>query len=108
MTKELLERGKEIERWRDDMKPRLTRMVPFHLQDGLIHHCLHGRMTGSFLTAVMENDLLEAVCRGDQESIAGLKDIVQFLYNYSPPGCWGSPAKVKEWRAQQGLWRVEQ
>jgi hypothetical protein len=77
--------------------------VPEHLQEGLEHHCLTGRPVGQFLTYAMSNDLLGAVSHGDERSMAGLKGVVQFLYNYAPPGSWGTKDKVNTWRAQGGL-----
>lgn len=77
--------------------------VPEHLQEGLEHHCLHGRQTGQFLTACLSNDLLGAVSHGDPQSLAGLKAITQCLYNYAPPGSWGSADKVRDWRGRGGL-----
>lgn len=77
--------------------------VPEHLQDGLEAHCLTGRSVGHFLTAALSNDLLGAVSYGDEESLAGLKGIVQFLYNFAPPGSWGTKDKVATWRARGGL-----
>lgn len=72
-------------------------LVPHHLRDGVMQYCLVGRPIGHFLTAVMENDLREAVARGDEMSLAGLRGIVQFMYNYGPGQAWGSRAKVDAW-----------
>lgn len=77
--------------------------VPEHLQEGLEAHCLHGRPTGQFLTACLGNDLLHAVSHGDDRSLAGLRGIVQVLYNYAPPGSWGTAEKVRAWRERGGL-----
>ncbi len=72
--------------------------VPEHLRDGLMIHCLYGREFGSFLTACLCNDLCSAVCRADEASLAGLRGIMQFLYNYAPQGCWGSMVNVIAWQ----------
>lgn len=77
--------------------------VPEHLQESLEAHCLTGRPVGQFLTAALSNDLLGAVSHGDDNSLAGLKGVVQFLYNYAPPGSWGTKEKVATWRARGGL-----
>ena len=77
--------------------------VPDHLRDGLEAHCLHGQAVGSFLTACLENDLLGAVTRADPESMAGLQGIAKLLYNFAPPGSWGSKDKVRDWRGRGGL-----
>lgn len=78
-------------------------LIPGHIRDGVREHCLSGRPNGSFVTAVLSNDLMGAVSHGDPNSIAGLKGIVQFLHNYGPQGCWGTPAKAQEWKNQGGL-----
>lgn len=77
--------------------------VPPHLIDGLRRYALDGGYVGNFLTAVIDNDLREAVSRGDDNSLAGLKPIVQFLYNYCPAPCHGSPAKREAWQACGGV-----
>ena len=78
-------------------------LVPSHLRNGLRAHVETGRSVGDFLTACLENDLLGAVSHGDDESLAGLKGVVQFLYNYAPGACWGSKKKVIDWQARGGL-----
>lgn len=57
---------------------------------------------GSFLTAVLGNDLHEAVARADVDSMAALKDIGFYLHWEMPPKCWGSPEKVAAWLAGRG------
>jgi hypothetical protein len=52
---------------------------------------------GSFLTAVLSNDLRESFGKADQWSREKLFDLVCWLYSYAPGNCWGSPAHVREW-----------
>lgn len=54
-------------------------------------------MPGSFLTAVLENDLAEAVGRADFQNIEVLPAIVAFVYRNLPSPCWGSKEKVEAW-----------
>lgn len=68
--------------------------VPAHLHDGLVRYLLQGTLPGSFLTAVLRNDLREAVLRADPASFAGLPALLVFLATYTPAGCHGSPAAV--------------
>jgi hypothetical protein len=77
-------------------------LVPPPLQKGLMAHILHGRHVGHFLTACLSNDLRQAVGYGDDESLAGIRGIIQFLHNYAPSTSWGTPAKVEAWRARKG------
>lgn len=57
------------------------------------------RPTGSFLAAVLDNDLEQAIGRGDDAAIANLPHIVAYLYNDCPRHCWGSPAATELWPA---------
>jgi hypothetical protein len=50
-----------------------------------------------FLLFVLNNDLRAAVLHADDENFRALPYIVQWLYNYAPAGCWGSPAKYDAW-----------
>ena len=54
----------------------------------------HKIPTGSFLRAVLENDLTEALGRADAESLANLKEIHMYIYNHLPSDIWGSRSKV--------------
>lgn len=77
-------------------------LVPEHLRAGLMAHVMTGRPVGGFLTAVLSNDLLEAVNRADDQSFPALPKIMKFLYNYTPGPCWGSREKVDAWRKNGG------
>jgi hypothetical protein len=87
----------------DEIKKMNAALVPEHLQEGIEAHCLTGRPVGQFLTAVLCNNLREAVAYGDPASMEGLRGIIQFLHNYAPGGCWGSPELVQKWRDRSGL-----
>lgn len=55
--------------------------------------------TGDFVTAVLNNDLKEAVGRADGASLHALHSIVAYVYNEMPAASQGSPEKVQAWRA---------
>lgn len=74
-------------------------LVPEHLRDGLARYLVHFIRPGDFLTAVLSNDLKEAVNRSDEESRRGLVNLVQFLMWDVPGTCWGSPDRVAAWLA---------
>jgi len=57
--------------------------------------------TGSFLEAVLNNDLTEAVGRADEDNLKALPEIVGYCYNEIPMACWGSPEKVEKWLARR-------
>lgn len=54
---------------------------------------------GSFLLAVLENDLWLAVESADDESFRNLRSIVAEVYYNQPAECCGSPEKVAAWLA---------
>ncbi len=56
-----------------------------------------GQCPGHFVTAVLENNLFEAVNRADEGNLAALVDIVKYVYNKLPSDCWGSREKVERW-----------
>ena len=58
----------------------------------------HGVPPGHFLTAVLCNDLREAVVRADDVNLAALPDIVNWIRFNAPPACWGSTQAVNRWR----------
>lgn len=53
--------------------------------------------TGDFLTAVLSNDLFEAVARADAENLEVLPSIVKFIYNRLPANYWGDTNTVNKW-----------
>lgn len=54
---------------------------------------------GHFLTAVLENNLVNAIGAADAENRAAIEDWALWLFNDIPSACWGSRAKVEAWLA---------
>ena len=52
---------------------------------------------GDFLTAIICNDLKEAVGRADDEKLLNLPAFVGYFYNEAPSLCWGSREKMVAW-----------
>ncbi len=71
--------------------------MPPRIAEGLAQYAREGREPGSFLRAVLSNNLLQAITRADLESLACLHDIVLFVCNELPARSWGSSAAVHEW-----------
>ena len=67
------------------------------LYGALERYLNHGIMPGSFMTAVLENNLREAFGRADIDNEANLKNIVGYIYNHLPSNSWGSPERVCEY-----------
>ena len=75
-------------------------LIPAHMWDAVTNYYLHGYAPGSFLTAVLCNDLMGAFSRADDENAAAMQGWVRFLYNYAPSGTFGSPDRFHAWLAK--------
>ncbi len=71
--------------------------VPAALRGGLVRWIVKGTAPGSFLSAVLCNDLAGAVRRIDDENRAYLCDLVAWIWQQAPSQCWGSPQRVAAW-----------
>lgn len=71
--------------------------LPGYCRQSLIDYLRYGLPPGSFLQAVLSNDLREACRRADEESRYALFDFVFVLYNHAPLDAWGSATEVKAW-----------
>lgn len=60
-----------------------------------------GCPTGSFVQAVLENNLSNAVGFADKDNLETLPAIVNYVYNEIPGDSWGSPEKVAAWRKKK-------
>ncbi len=65
--------------------------------ESLERYALRGIPPGSFLMAILENDLMEAIGRADADNLKTLKAIVTFVYMELPSSCWKSPERVNAW-----------
>ena len=57
------------------------------------------RPVGHFVTACLENNFGDAVCRADASNYKALRRIAQFIHCDMPRDCHGSREKVQEWLA---------
>jgi hypothetical protein len=58
---------------------------------------------GGFLTAVLENNLVESFSRADSYNTDSMPNIVRYIYNHIPNTCWGSKEIVETWMGHKGL-----
>ena len=72
-------------------------LIEPRFKDSIDRYVEHGCPTGSFLEAVLKNNLKEAFGRADHEAMDNLRHIVAYCYNEIPAPCWGSEEKVNEW-----------
>lgn len=56
-----------------------------------------GRPTGSFVRAVLENNLKLAFAFADAGNTFAMHAIVAYVYNFVPSICWGTEGRVREW-----------
>ena len=77
--------------------------LPEHMRDGFRLYIEKGVPGGSFMTAVLSNDLRGAFGRADEINRARMFDTVAFLVNEAPIGCHGSPERVRDWIKAGGL-----
>lgn len=71
------------------------------LRDSVRLYVEFGVKPGSFLTAVICNDLKESFARADENNIRRMFDIVSFFYNEVPLSCWGSKENMETWMQQR-------
>ena len=72
-------------------------VIPFSTAASLDRYVNHGIRPGSFLLAVLHNNLVGACINADPQNAAALRYIVMFMYHEAPSSCWGSPATVDAW-----------
>ena len=72
-------------------------MIPRHTQYGLDSYVKDRQYPGSFLRALLENNLKNAVGYADDQNKENLVDIVIYCYNNIPSICWGSKEEVEAW-----------
>ena len=71
--------------------------IPAYMREGLRLYVEEGIPPGSFLTSVIENDLMQAVDRADDRNIRNLPAYANYFYNHTPSACHGSREKMKAW-----------
>lgn len=77
--------------------------LPPHMHGAIQRYIDNGIEPGSFLKAVLSNDLVQAFGAADEFNSAAMRDWAMFLYNEAPSGCWGSREKVHNWIKQGGI-----
>jgi len=80
--------------------------IPDHMTGAIGRYIEHGILPGSFLTAVLENNLIEAVGRADSVNVHELPAYVGYLYNEAPADCYGSKELVSAWVSKKAFDRL--
>lgn len=73
--------------------------IPTRMHGGLLRYLQQGILPGSFLKAIICNDLREACSQADDENLFILPVYVSFFYNETPSTCWGSKEKMEAWHS---------
>jgi len=72
-------------------------VIPEYMRDGIAMYIKYGVDPGSFLTAVICNDLKNAVGQADEINLKNIPAYVNYFYNHAPIDCWGSKAAMNGW-----------
>jgi hypothetical protein len=78
-------------------------LLPMHMREGFRLYIERGIPGGSFMNAVLSNDLMGAFGRADDINSAAMFNICCFIRNEAPMGCHGSAEQVHEWTKSGGL-----
>ena len=84
---------------------REARNLPEHMQDGAIGYVLYGSLPGSFFTAVLCNNLIDAATNADEQNKHALYAWAVFVYNAVPMPARGSWGAISQWNREGGLLR---
>jgi hypothetical protein len=73
-------------------------LIPEKIMRALVRHTVLGEATGSFVFAVLRNDLKDTFRMGSEEALEALPQILAWLYWHAPSESYGSAQAVAEWR----------
>ena len=74
--------------------------IPLLMRAAIKRYLFERIKPGGFLSAVLANDLKNAVANADAANLALLPVYVRWFYNFAPVGSWGSPDNVAKWLTQ--------
>ncbi len=77
--------------------------IPAYMLPAFVRHVVYGGYTGHFLSAMFENDMMEAFARADEVNRRHLRGYMMALYNAVPKGAYGSKRAVAAWRKLGGM-----
>jgi len=72
--------------------------IPPRMMGAIERYLKHGISPGDFLTAVICNNLSEAVARADDENMDNLPAYAAFFYSEVPGIAWGSRERMQAWQ----------
>ena len=80
--------------------------LPEHIRGGMQRYIDDGILPGSFLQAVIKDQLVESFSLADETNIERMFDIAGFMYNEAPRGCRGSKEVMMKWHEKGGLNKI--
>ncbi len=78
---------------------------PAHLRESLDLYAAKGVPVGSFLEAVLANDLMDACGRADMTNGWLVSAVASYVYNHLPHDCHGSREIYEGWLARHAAAR---
>lgn len=75
--------------------------IPEDTMSALTLYVNEGIRPGSFLQAILHNDLFGAHARADKENYNAISLIVSYIYNEIRGDCWGGPQIMREYIEQK-------
>jgi hypothetical protein len=78
-------------------------VIPQRMLDSISRYVNHGIPVGHFLEAFIQNNLLEAISRADDENLKLFPAYANLFYWEAPSGCIGSEQAYIDWVATGGL-----
>lgn len=83
-------------------------VLPEDLKESIDAYVEHGRPTGGFLEACIDNNLSQAISRADEVSLQALPAVCGYLYNECQASSWGKAGSFKSWIELKRKERVAQ
>ena len=77
--------------------------IPEYMAGGLHRYIDKHISGGSFLEAVLSNDLRASVENADDVNVHRIPVYIAYLYNHAPIGSYGSPEAYKKWTDTGGV-----
>ena len=79
--------------------------IPESIRTGLVHHFVYGYPMGSFMTAVLSNDLRGVFRQAGEDTVRGLSAVMTWCYSFGCAPAQGSARAAREW---PGIVNMEQ
>ncbi len=71
--------------------------IPETMMEEIQRYIKDGVPPSSFLSQIVQNNLMEACARADEVNFNNIQAYAAFFYNESPSQCWGSKEIMDDW-----------